>query len=142
MLWPNFTWNIYIGSHIHVYLVFQLTSWSLNWMTFDLGWPLKVKLGIILNNSWINFTFGKLLTWTGINNDNIWLPPIGYKSDFEQYSNRLYLFSFGKLLTELAYIMTTYDFLWAKPWILSNIWTNFSLIHFNFWSTFHMNWNI
>ena len=41
-------------------------------------------------------------------------------------------FSFGKLLTELAYIMTTYDFLWVKPAILSNIWTDFSLIHFQF----------
>ena len=65
----------HIGSPMHVY-VFQLTSWSLNWMTFDLGWPLMVNLGtmeVILSHIWINFTFDKLFTWTGTNNDNIWL---------------------------------------------------------------------
>ena len=59
---------------IYMYMVFQLTSWSLNWITFDLGWSLMVKLGtmeMILSNIWINFTFGKLFTWTGTNNDNI-----------------------------------------------------------------------
>ena len=56
---------------IYMYMVFQLTSWSLNWMTFYLGWYLLVKLGnmeMILSNIWINFTFGKLFTWTGTNN--------------------------------------------------------------------------
>ena len=49
-------------------MVFQLTSWSLNWMTFDLRWCLKVELGtmeVILSNIWINFTFRQLFTWTG-----------------------------------------------------------------------------
>ena len=35
--------------------------------------------------------------------------------------------------------MTTYDFLLAKQVILSNIWTDFNLTQFRFWSTFDMN---
>ena len=42
----------------------------------------------------------------------------------------------------LAYIMTTSDFLLAKQVILSNIWTDFNLTQFRFWSTFDMNWLI
>ena len=37
--------------------------------------------------------------------------------------------------------MTTYDFLLAKQAILSNVWTDFNLTQFRFWSTFHMNWS-
>ena len=40
--------------------------------------------------------------------------------------------SFGQLLTELKHIMTTYDFLWDKQAILSNICTDFNLIIFTF----------
>ena len=168
---------------MYMYMVFQLTSWSLNWMTFDIGWHLMVKLGtmeLILSNILINFTFGKFFTWTGTNNDNIWLP-IGYTSDFEHCSLTWQNFSFGKLLTELAHIMTTYDFIWTKPGhfeqylnrlqldtfsllvnfshelahimttydflsakqaILSNVWTDFNLTQFTFWTTFDMNWLI
>ena len=98
----------HIEDVIYMYMVFQLTSCYLNWMTFDLGWHLNVKLGtmeVILSNIWIHF-------------------------------------SFGKLLTELAHIMTTYDFLSAKQAILSNVWTDFNLTQFHFWSTFLMNWHI
>ena len=35
-------------------------------------------------------------------------------------------------LHELAQIMTTYDFLWAKEVILSNIQTDFNLTQFHF----------
>ena len=38
--------------------------------------------------------------------------------------------------------MTTYDFVWAKQAILSNVWTDLNLIHFHSWSTFHTNWYI
>ena len=81
----------HMKSYSCIYMVFQLTSWFFNWMTFNFGWPSKVKLGnmeVILSNIWINFTFGKLFTWTGTNNDNIWLP-IGCTSDSEQCSNWL-----------------------------------------------------
>ena len=91
-------WMVHIMTNLHethievIYMnmVFQLTSWYLNWMTFDLGWNLMVKLGnmeMILSNNWINFTFGKLFTWAGTNNDNIWLR-IGYKSHSDKCSNQ------------------------------------------------------
>ena len=107
---------------IYMHMVFQLTSWSLNSMTFDLGWFLKVKLGtmkVILSNIWINFTFGKLFTWTGTNNDNIWLP-IGYTSDSEQCLNRLQLDPISLLVNfshELAH-MTSY-------WLNKRFWAMF-----------------
>ena len=53
---------------------------------------------VILSNIWIDFNltqfhFGQLFTWTGTNNDHIWLP-IGYTNDSEQCSNRLHLTQF------------------------------------------------
>ena len=81
----------HIGSHIHVYglsvdlMIFELDDlWC--WMIFKgSNWEIWKW---ILSNIWINFTFGKLFTWTGKNNGNMWLP-IGYTSDSEQCSNRL-----------------------------------------------------
>ena len=37
--------------------------------------------------------------------------------------------------------MTTYDFLWAKEVILSNVQTDFYFTQFHFWLTFDMNWH-
>ena len=136
----------------HIYKKSYTFVWSFSWphdlwtgwpLTF--GWPLKVTLVTILSNIWINFTFGKLFTWTGIHNDNIMTTSYRlHKRFWAMFEPTLTWqnFSVGKLLTELAHIMTTYDFLWAKPAILSNIRTDFSLINFHFWTTFHMNCHI
>ena len=70
-----------------------------------------------------------VIIWICINNEQIWLPG-NYGSDFEQYLNRLQLDPISLLVNfshELVQIMTTYDFLWAKQAILSNVWTNFNL---------------
>ena len=144
-------------------MVFQLTSWSLNWMTFDLGWPLTVKLGtmeVILSNIWIHFTFGKMFTLLS----NIWtdfsLIHFHFWSTFHMHwhikwphmtsywlNKRFWAmfeptstwpnFAFGQLLTWIgSYNDHIYDFLWAKQAILSNIWTDSNFTWFYFWSTF------
>ena len=43
---------------------------------------------------------------------------------------------------EFVWIMSRYDFLGTMEVILSNIWIDFNLTQFQFWSTFHMKWHI
>ena len=97
-----------------------------------------------------------VVIWICIHNEQIWLPG-NYGSDFEQYLNRLqprtHKTSYEFLLQldpisllvnfshELAHILTTYQFLWAKEVILSNVWADCNLTQFHFWSTFYMNWH-
>ena len=85
-----------------------------------------------------NFTFGQLFMWIGANNDQIWLP-MGYVSDSEQCSNRLELYLILLLVNfscDLGQIMTTYDFLWARWVILSNVRTNWTWSNFIFGQLF------
>ena len=44
-----------------------------------------------------NYIFGQLVMWIGENNDQIWLP-MGWTSDSEQCSNRMYTYSWGLIL--------------------------------------------
>ena len=129
----KFCMKTYRGSHMYMYVY----GFSVDLMIFELNdlWPgmtFNGKLGtmeVILSNIWINFTFSKLFTWTGTNNDNIMTCYRLHKRFWAMFELTLtwHNFSFGKLLTELAHIMTTYDFLWAKQAILSNVWNQLQL---------------
>ena len=45
------------------------------------------------------------------------------------------------LTYEFVQIMNICDFLGTMEVILRNIWMDFNLNQFHFWSTFHMNWH-
>ena len=109
MLWPKFTWNTYSKSC----MIFHLTSWSLT-------------LDDLQRSHRGNWVFNGLYRLPG-----------NYGSDFEQYLNRLDLISLlVNFSHELAHIMTTYDFLWAKEVILSNFRTDCNLTQFTFGQLF------
>ena len=128
MLWPKFTWNPYSKS----YMIFHLTSWSLT--LDDLHRPDRGNVCLMGCIYWILH----VVIWICVNNEQIWLPG-NYGSDFEQYLNRLQLHPISLLVNfshELAHIMTTYDFLWAKEVILSNVPTDCNLTQFQLLANF------
>ena len=51
-------------------------------------------------------------------------------------------FTFDELFTWIGIYNDHIWLLFAKQAILSNVWTDFNLIQFFFWSIFHMNWLI
>ena len=63
-----------------------------------------------LTSTWPNFTFGQFVTWTGTNNDkyDFLSAKQAIRSNVRTDINVTH-FSFGQHLTELAYIITTYD---------------------------------
>ena len=135
------SWVVHVMTKVYMKHILS-HIWYFSW-PHDL-WPWMTFIGqidlLITCISWIVH----VIIWICVNNKLIWLPG-NYGSNFEQYLNWLQLDPISFLVNfshELAHIMTTYDFVSAKQAILSNVWTDFNLTQFCFWSTFHMNWHI
>ena len=125
-------------------IVSHIYGLSVDLMIFDLGWlwhwitfkcQINVFEWLVGYISWIVH----VIIGICVNNEQIWLPGIYGLSDLEQYLNRLQLDPISRLVNvshEMVQIMATYDFPSAKQVILSNVWTDFNLTQFLFWSTF------
>ena len=102
----------------------RLDEWF--WTMFEPTW------------TWIDFIFGQLFIWIGVNNDQIWLPR-GYMSEFEHFLNRLQLdliLPLVNVVYELGQIMTRYVFVEVDVWVWAmfeqtSIWPNFIFGHFS-----------